>query len=98
MDALRAGLGDTLAALTAHPAMLLAIIGAVFIAAVVRGFTGFGFMLAAVPLMGLLIREAGGAIACWDGSEPTAGGNVAAQVVMSTLYPNGLPPRLRMAD
>ena len=27
-----------------------------------------------------------------------AGGNVAAQVVMSTLYPNGLPPRLRMAD
>ncbi|WP_282615017.1 hypothetical protein [Roseomonas gilardii] len=27
-----------------------------------------------------------------------AGGNVAAQVVMSTLYPNGLPSRLRMAD
>ena len=27
-----------------------------------------------------------------------AGGNVAAQVVMSTLYPNGLPPRQRMAD
>jgi histidinol phosphatase-like enzyme (inositol monophosphatase family) len=25
-----------------------------------------------------LIREAGGAIACWDGSEPTGGGNVVA--------------------
>jgi len=25
-----------------------------------------------------IIREAGGAIACWDGSEPTAGGNVVA--------------------
>ncbi|ODT78159.1 MAG: histidinol-phosphatase [Pelagibacterium sp. SCN 64-44] len=25
-----------------------------------------------------IIREAGGAIACWDGSEPTAGGNVIA--------------------
>lgn len=25
-----------------------------------------------------IIREAGGAVACWDGSEPTAGGNVVA--------------------
>ena len=31
------------------------------------------------------IREAGGAIACWDGSEPTAGGNVVAAASQALL-------------
>lgn len=32
-----------------------------------------------------IIREAGGAIACWDGSEPTAGGNVVAAATPELL-------------
>jgi histidinol phosphatase-like enzyme (inositol monophosphatase family) len=32
-----------------------------------------------------IIREAGGAIACWDGSEPTAGGNVIAAATPELL-------------
>jgi len=32
-----------------------------------------------------LIREAGGAIACWDGSEPTGGGNVVAAATPELL-------------
>jgi histidinol phosphatase-like enzyme (inositol monophosphatase family) len=32
-----------------------------------------------------IIREAGGAIACWDGSEPTAGGNVIAAATPQLL-------------
>ena len=32
-----------------------------------------------------IIREAGGAIACWDGSEPTAGGNVVAAASQALL-------------
>ncbi|NMA98269.1 MAG: inositol monophosphatase family protein [Phyllobacteriaceae bacterium] len=32
-----------------------------------------------------IIREAGGAIACWDGSEPTAGGNVVAAATPQLL-------------
>ena len=32
-----------------------------------------------------IIREAGGAIACWDGSEPTAGGNVMAAATPQLL-------------
>lgn len=32
-----------------------------------------------------IIREAGGAIACWDGSEPTAGGNVLAAATPELL-------------
>lgn len=32
-----------------------------------------------------IIREAGGAIACWDGSEPTAGGNVVAAATLELL-------------
>ena len=32
-----------------------------------------------------IIREAGGAIACWDGSEPTAGGNVVAAASRTLL-------------
>ena len=32
-----------------------------------------------------IIREAGGAIACWDGSEPTGGGNVVAAATRELL-------------
>ena len=32
-----------------------------------------------------IIREAGGAIACWDGSEPTGGGNVVAAASQALL-------------
>jgi histidinol phosphatase-like enzyme (inositol monophosphatase family) len=32
-----------------------------------------------------IIREAGGAIACWDGSEPTGGGNVVAAATQDLL-------------
>ena len=32
-----------------------------------------------------IIRQAGGAIACWDGSEPTGGGNVAAAATPELL-------------
>lgn len=32
-----------------------------------------------------IIREAGGAIACWDGSEPTGGGNVVAAATPALL-------------
>jgi histidinol phosphatase-like enzyme (inositol monophosphatase family) len=32
-----------------------------------------------------IIREAGGAISCWDGSEPTAGGNVVAAASQELL-------------
>ena len=32
-----------------------------------------------------IIRQAGGAIACWDGSEPTAGGNVVAAATPALL-------------
>ncbi|WP_354059129.1 histidinol-phosphatase [Devosia sp. 2618] len=32
-----------------------------------------------------IIREAGGAIACWDGSEPTGGGNVVAAATSKLL-------------
>lgn len=32
-----------------------------------------------------IIREAGGAIACWDGSEPTGGGNVVAAATSELL-------------
>ncbi|MGB3339058.1 MAG: histidinol-phosphatase [Devosia sp.] len=32
-----------------------------------------------------IIREAGGAISCWDGSEPTAGGNVVAAATPELL-------------
>ncbi|MHA6296899.1 inositol monophosphatase family protein [Devosia sp. CAU 1758] len=32
-----------------------------------------------------IIREAGGAIACWDGSEPTGGGNVIAAATQELL-------------
>src|SRR5690606_5973763 len=32
-----------------------------------------------------ILREAGGAIACWDGSEPTKGGNVAAAATPQLL-------------
>ena len=32
-----------------------------------------------------IIREAGGAIACWDGSEPTGGGNVVAAATTELL-------------
>lgn len=32
-----------------------------------------------------IIREAGGAIACWDGSEPTGGGNVVAAATLQLL-------------
>lgn len=32
-----------------------------------------------------IIREAGGAISCWDGSEPTAGGNVVAAASQTLL-------------
>jgi len=32
-----------------------------------------------------IIREAGGAIACWDGSEPTVGGNVVAAASQALL-------------
>ena len=32
-----------------------------------------------------IIREAGGAIACWDGSEPTAGGNIVAAATPELL-------------
>lgn len=32
-----------------------------------------------------IIREAGGAISCWDGSEPTAGGNVVAAATPALL-------------
>lgn len=33
-----------------------------------------------------IIREAGGAISCWDGSEPTAGGNVVAAATPELLH------------
>ncbi|MCY1551771.1 histidinol-phosphatase [compost metagenome] len=32
-----------------------------------------------------IIREAGGAIACWDGSEPSGGGNVIAAATPELL-------------
>jgi fructose-1,6-bisphosphatase/inositol monophosphatase family enzyme len=32
-----------------------------------------------------IIREAGGAIACWDGSEPTGGGHVVAAASQELL-------------
>jgi fructose-1,6-bisphosphatase/inositol monophosphatase family enzyme len=32
-----------------------------------------------------IIREAGGAISCWDGSEPTGGGNVVAAASQALL-------------
>jgi histidinol phosphatase-like enzyme (inositol monophosphatase family) len=33
-----------------------------------------------------IIRQAGGAIACWDGSDPTAGGNVVAAATPELLH------------
>ncbi len=33
-----------------------------------------------------IIREAGGAISCWDGSEPTGGGNVVAAASQALLH------------
>jgi uncharacterized membrane protein YfcA len=49
-DLLMGGLG---AALT--PKLVLMSIGSVFVAAVLRGYTGFGFALAAVPLLSLFM-------------------------------------------
>jgi uncharacterized protein len=40
-------------------ATILSMSGIIFLSAVLRGFTGFGFGLAAVPLMGLVIEPAG---------------------------------------
>lgn len=48
---------------------------------VVEPFLNTYDIAALVPL----IREAGGAIACWDGSEPTAGGNVVAAATPQLL-------------
>ena len=39
----------------AEPATLIAIAAAIFAAALIRGFTGFGFALAAVPLLGFTL-------------------------------------------
>src|SRR4051812_5719699 len=50
-DLLMGGLG---AALT--PKLVLMSIGSVFVASVLRGFTGFGFALAAVPLLSLFMK------------------------------------------
>lgn len=48
-------LDATLVELTTQLGMFAGIAGAVFSAAVIRGFTGFGFALAAVPLLGFLL-------------------------------------------
>ncbi|HEV7293682.1 MAG TPA: histidinol-phosphatase [Devosia sp.] len=48
---------------------------------VVEPFLNTYDIAALVPI----IREAGGAIACWDGSEPTAGGNVIAAATPALL-------------
>ncbi len=49
---------EALAAATPAAATLLAVGACVFAAAVLRGITGFGFALAAVPLMGLVVPPA----------------------------------------
>ncbi|MFD2647440.1 histidinol-phosphatase [Devosia albogilva] len=48
---------------------------------VVEPFLNTYDIAALVPI----IREAGGAISCWDGSEPTAGGNVVAAATPQLL-------------
>ena len=48
---------------------------------VVEPFLNTYDIAALVPI----IREAGGAISCWDGSEPTAGGNVVAAATRQLL-------------
>ncbi|MEW6644840.1 MAG: sulfite exporter TauE/SafE family protein [Pseudomonadota bacterium] len=58
MPDLLAPLHDTLASLALTPALVAGALGAVLAAALLRGFTGFGFSLAAVPMLGLVMAPA----------------------------------------
>jgi uncharacterized membrane protein YfcA len=56
MQHLLTGIGEFFGSLT--PGLMAATAAAIFAAAVFRGFTGFGFALAAVPLLGLVMSPA----------------------------------------